>query len=393
MRRTLVVVTAALVVLAGGWYAYERGWLGGAPRADGANGTSAPATGKKGGSGGQADGGRVVALGRLEPAGNVINVGTLPGDRLAALKVEEGAHVKRGDELAVLESHALRELDLKLIEAQLAEAQSRRAAEENLANAKIAAAQLALQKVEAQEPEIAAQKAKLELLRATSEQAKRDAARLAELSSDLVSKQERERRALAVQQAEADLQAAQVAYDRLVRTSDLALKGARSDLNSAEAGKQQTLSAIPVGSLSISRDLSKLQLQRSEITSPCDGTILKILSRPGELTGSLPILQMADLSKMVVLCEVYESEVKRIEAGQAATVRSKALPAPFDRDGLRGKVVRVGRMVSAAGLKPIDPLAASDRHVVEVRVELDPDGSRQAARLVHLQVDVTFELR
>jgi len=394
MKRAVAVIVVGLVVVAAGWLAYQRGWPCGSSRASGAVGAAtAPAAAKKGDPGGPAKQGGVVVLGRLEPAGNVIDVGTLPGDRLAVLKVEEGADVKHGQELAVLESHTLRELDLKLIESQLAEARSRRAAEENLASAKIAAAQLALQKVEAQEPEITAQKAKLELLRAGCEQAKREAGRLAELSADLVSAQEREHRALAVQQAEADLQAAQIAFDRLVRTSELALKGARADLASAEAGKQQTLSAIPVESLSVSRDLAKTQLQRSVITAPCDGTILKIFSRPGELIGNLPILQIADLSRMVVIAEVHESDVKRIQLAQAATVRSKAFPEPCDRDGLKGKVARVGKMVSAAGLKPIDPLAPSDRHVVEVRVELDAEGSRQAARLTHLQVDVTFEPR
>ena len=52
--------------------------------------------------------------------------------------------------------------------------------------------------------------------------------------------------------------------------------------------------------------------------------------------------------------------------------------------------MRIGQLVSTPGLQSLDPLARADRHVVEVRIELDGEGSAQAANLVNLQVDVTF---
>jgi hypothetical protein len=47
-------------------------------------------------------------------------------------------------------------------------------------------------------------------------------------------------------------------------------------------------------------------------------------------------------------------------------------------------------MISTPVLKGVDPFAPADRHVVEVRVELDDEASRQAAAFSNLQVDVRF---
>ena len=70
--------------------------------------------------------------------------------------------------------------------------------------------------------------------------------------------------------------------------------------------------------------------------------------------------------------------------------RARPFPSPSDKSGFRGKVTRIGRMINTPALRSVDPFAPADRHVVEVRVELDDDGSRQTAALSNLQVDVRF---
>jgi HlyD family secretion protein len=390
MKRPVLVVILALALGVAAWVAYQRGWLFGASSSarsakEELSSADEPQPGQSSGRSRE-----VVALGRLEPAGKVIDVGAMMGDRVASLKVEEGGSLAAGQPLAELESRALRQLDLQLVDSQLHEAEARRTAEESLADARITTAQLALEKVQMQQEDTSVQQKKVELLRASRDQTRREAARLANLPKDLVSDQERERQALVVQQAEADLQAAEIQLGRLTRTSELALKGARADLAAAQASKEQVLSAIPVQSLRVSRDLAEAQLKRTVIVAPCDAAVLKIFTRPGELVGNAPILQVADLKRMVALAEVHETDVKDIRLGQAAVIRSRALPPPYDRRGLRGKVVRVGRMVSAPGLRAVDPFAPADRHVVEVRIALDAEGSKQSANLTNLQVDVTF---
>src|SRR2546423_160807 len=48
---------------------------------------------------------RIVALGRLEPRGKVINVSAPPEDRVGRLAVEEGDELRAGATLAYLESY------------------------------------------------------------------------------------------------------------------------------------------------------------------------------------------------------------------------------------------------------------------------------------------------
>jgi len=390
MKRAIVILLLAFGVGVALWIAWQRGLLFGSwgGRSSGEDAAGTAARGDAAGS--SAPQSPPVALGRLEPAGKVIDVGALAGDRLASLKVAQGDTVEQGATLAVLDSRTLRQLDLELIESQLAEAKDRYAAEENLANAKITCAELALRKAKSQQPDIDAQQQKVLLLEANLKQAQREAERLANLPADLASPQERERQSLAVQQADSNLASARALLDKLTLGAELDIKAGDADLAAARANREHALKAIPLKSLGVSCQLAQAQLDRTEIKAPCTGTILRIFTRPGELIGSGPILQMADLERMAVVAEVHESNVKWIHLGQKATISSKALRSPYDREGLRGTVVYVGKMVSAPGQKPVDPFAPADRHVVEVRIELDEEGSRHSASFTNLQVDVTF---
>lgn len=332
----------------------------------------------------------VVALGRLEPSGRIISIAAVPGDRVERLAVDEQAVVKKGQPLAYLDSHALREIEVASLESQLKEAESRRASEEKLADARITTATLAVEQAKAQQFEITAQEKRIEGLRSASKQAQKEKDRYQQSYGNATAYPQYEQLSLAADKADAELHAAESLLEKAVKMRDLALDGANSDLAAAKATKDQTLGAIPVKSLQKSLELAKAQLDRTILTAPCAGTIIKISARPGELTGPTPILQLADLNQMVATAEVYETDVRRLRVGQVAVVTSKAFAAPYDTKGLHGKIVRIGWVIGRAELKNLDPLAPTDRRVVEVRVALDDEGSTQAAHLSNLQVDVKF---
>jgi HlyD family secretion protein len=73
-----------------------------------------------------------------------------------------------------------------------------------------------------------------------------------------------------------------------------------------------------------------------------------------------------------------------VREGQRAVITSPALPA----GGLRGSVVQIGSVVGRNQVYDLDPAAAVDRRVVEVKVRLDE--SEVAARRINLQVHVTI---
>jgi HlyD family secretion protein len=124
------------------------------------------------------------------------------------------------------------------------------------------------------------------------------------------------------------------------------------------------------------------------------------LLQPGEFVAQIPILEIGDVSHMVAIAEVYEADAKELVVGQSAVIRSPAFAGKFanggvgEAGGIRGKVTRIGSMVASPGLTNRNPLAPSDRSVVEVRVEIDPAdaaATAEAARRVGLQVTVEFD--
>lgn len=395
MKRALTFGLAALALALLAWAGWHYGWLSGALGIGRPDQGGAAVPGGAGPPPQTPDQRGVAALGRLEPAAGLVDIAALPGDRIETIPVKEGQPVRKGDPLVLLSSRTLREKELDAAESQLQEAQARANAEATLADVRITAAGLALEKAQTADLDIRAQTKKLEVSRANLALVEKDQARLAGLREGFVSQQERDRQDLLVEQARAAVEADEAMLEKLNRTKDLGVRAAEADLKAAKATKDQVLAAIPVASLRAQRDLVREQFERTALCAPCDGTVLKIYMRPGETIGQRPVLQMADLSSMVVVAEVYETDARRVEPGQAAAVKSRAFPEPYDDDekGLRGRVESKAKMITRPALQSLDPLAASDRRVVEVRIRLDEAGSRLAAGLSNLQVDVTIEAR
>ena len=376
VTRIVAIVGAALVVAAGTWFGYDALFSTNRPL-DGDS--TAGLHGKN----------TVVALGRLEPATGLVSVGAPPGERLQALAVSEGDTVQAGQSLGTLESRSIRELEWKALQSQVAEAQARATAEENLADARITTANLALEKAEADEPQGKALEQRVAALDSNVAQTKRDLRRIEGLSTELIAEQEVEQQSLAVEQAAAQLAAGRAELSQWSESSRWQKAAAKADLAAAEANKQQVLAAIPVGSLQDRVAMAKLQLDWTDLTAPAAGTVLKVYARPGELIGNSPVLLLADLSQMVCIAEVYESDRQRVSVGQSAEIRSAALGSETNAV-LHGKVARVGRLIATPQLKALDPFARADRRVIGVRIELDTASSQRAADLVNLEVEVTF---
>src|SRR5262245_45153611 len=72
-------------------------------------------------SGSRAVGGRVAARGRLEPATGVINLAAPSPDILKKIDVKEGQDVAENQQLAILASHDLREIESDMARIQLKE--------------------------------------------------------------------------------------------------------------------------------------------------------------------------------------------------------------------------------------------------------------------------------
>jgi len=391
MKRFLSVVGLALVLVVAGWVARDQGLLVALLGRDNAAGENPAGTaGSASSRGSDASERGPVALGRVEPAGKVIDISAPPGDRVETLHVDENAEVRKNDPLVTLDSRALRELELQAVRSQIKEAEAQRASETRLADARINAAKAALAQAEAYATEVQVQATKIEVLKRNLELAVNAQRRLKTLQAGVVSVQEREQQDLAVQKAAAEVKAAEALLEKARRTGPLSVEAAKADLDAATAAKEQVQSANALDSLKKREELAAAQSDRSVLRAPCDGTVLKVFVRPGEAVAPTPILQIGDRRRMVVVAEVYETEVKRVRVGRKATIRSRAFPSPYDEKGLSGTVSRISKTIAPPEMQSLDPLAEKDRRVVEVRVDLDAQGSKAAAELIHLQVEVEF---
>jgi HlyD family secretion protein len=295
--------------------------------------------------------------------------------------VQAGQQVRAGDLLAELESLAERRAEVDTISSRLAEAERRLAMDTAHAAALVEESVARLRLLETLPPmEIQIQESRIPTLRAELETAERDLKRGEALRSrDSISEQELDRLRLAVQRQGPEFNAATILLDKLRRGHELDLRLVRAQLDTARANLARVRGGAEVDSLRENLKLARTRLERASIRAPVSGRILKILTRPGEETGRRPILRIGDVDEMYVLTEVYETDIATVRAGQRATITSPALRQP-----LPGVVVEVGRLVSRNVVLDVDPAAAADRRVVEVKIRLDD--SAVASQLVDLQV-------
>jgi HlyD family secretion protein len=353
---------------------------------------------------------QVVALGRLEPAGGVITISAVPGEKLKNLAegVVDGAKVAAGAELARSESFGLRQTQVDAADLKLQATRKRQESEIGAARAQVEQALAGQAQAEAKYQETLAQQEQLQNLGEAAAIAEEDLAQLEKLQAsdpELVTDQQIRRRRNAAARARSEYDAAAASYPHALeaakRAADAAaanVKLARQNLATAEALDQTAIAEMEKRIAEETRNQSVLSAPQVEGGSS-EYTVLRVLMQPGEFVTQLPVMEIGDLSKMVAVAEVYEADAKELAVGQSATIRSPAFSGKFadgvgaGQGGIRGKVTRIGTTVGAPELTNRNPLAPADRSVVEVRVEIDPadaEATAEAARRVGLQVTVEF---
>lgn len=171
-----------------------------------------------------------------------------------------------------------------------------------------------------------------------------------------------------------------------VRSARAALQQAKAQLRAAESGRRQDamrrdeVAAAAANVAQIENQLREFEVRQRDTTlvSPMSGVVTKRYIEQGELVTSgvstfstgTPVLQVADLSRMLVKMSVNEVDVQRIRMG---------LPVEILIDGARGTMYagRV-RKVAPASMGAGDPAQAAQqaagaggvvRFAVEIEIE------------------------
>lgn len=341
MRRKLLLGAAVVLAGAGAWY-FQAGRTP-PPPAPVVAGPAVPLG--------------VGALGRIEPASRIRKLnqpGGMAVTRLDRLFVSEGDIVTEGQLLA------------EFADAHLKDAASQQA-EGHLAELRAALARVR----EAGRPsEVAAQRARIAAIVAQEEIARREATRTDRLvpsgaGSEAAAERNRfvlfrlsAERAL----AEADLQTLSTPREEDVRLAESRVAAAQAAVEKARA-----------------------DAELARVRAPIAGTILRIFARPGDQVGSDGLMEVADLSRMDVVADVFETDLGRVRPGMIADVS-----IPGERQRVTATVREIGWQVRRTTQAGTDPVAAVDSRTVEVRLTLAEEGAALLRRRTGMQVQVAI---
>ncbi|CAM2911178.1 HlyD family efflux transporter periplasmic adaptor subunit [Rariglobus hedericola] len=282
----------------------------------------------------------VSALGRVLPKSGIIDLSGPPGDTVSEILVTEGDWVQPGQPLVRLSSTAGAVNRLKQAEADLTATRASTAKDIEIARARLATVATETKFAQGRYDRIAAAR-----------------------DSEFVSPDQIEDRTLGKQTAELKLA-------QTTQNLDLAINEAAKTVRAAEADVAA----------------AKAQLAASEVRSPIKARILKIRARAGAPAGGrAELFKIGDTSGMIVVAEVYESDILKVKAGQKAVVTSSALPKK-----MTGTVIGVSNIVFRNNIESMDPNSTTQGRVVEATIRMDEN--EPLDRLVFLQVDVSISL-
>ncbi len=132
---------------------------------------------------------------------------------------------------------------------------------------------------------------------------------------------------------------------------------------------------------------AKANFEQAFVKAPKDSVVFKIHTRPGETVSNDGIVELGQVEQMIVIAEVYQTNISKIKAGQDVRIISNSLP-----NELKGKVDLIGWQIQRQNVINADPSDNIDSRVVEVRIQLDKTSSQKAAKFTNLQVKAIFEL-
>lgn len=237
----------------------------------------------------------VSAPGEIEPKTKV-EISAKTSARITELPYKEGQQVTCGGDGK--EASVLVRLDAKDMESNLRSAKAQRMSQEA--------------QIEVEKARLDGQKANLKGLEATLAQAKRDVVRQKKLldSNDI----------------------SQATYDRSKCTGDELDAQYANAIHGLKAGELNLVVLehnLEVADARIEQAMEALSY--TVIKSPIDGIVTRINAEVGEMvmTGTMNnagtvIIQVADLSQMLLVAQVDEADIGQLKVGQKATVRVQA---------------------------------------------------------------------
>lgn len=246
---------------------------------------------------------RIGAVGIVEPAGGIVEVGSESKGVVRKVFVEAGSLVRKGAPLFRLDGRAIL-AKLRFRESEFALAQAR----------------LLARQAERDELEQDTRVARAALDGARAELA--DAKQLVEMATRLkaasiISVRERMKRQFQMTRASARERQAVARLAKVLARSDA--------LDPRGDGRTVAVDIAEVTKAKAAVDLDRTDMEKLTIRAPSDGTILQVNTRPGEVVEpeSEPLILMGSQSQVHVRVDIDETDIVRYSPKQPARARRR----------------------------------------------------------------------
>ena len=238
--------------------------------------------------------------------------------------------------------------------------------------------------------QISAQKATIARLQAELNNAQSEYQRNQNLYQEgAISASSRDSKRLTWETAQQQLAEAQANLKRIISSGQEQINAAKATLNQIAEVRPVD---VKVARAELDRAIATLKqaktnLEQPYIRAPMVGQIIKIHVRKGEKIGDSGVAEIAKTSQMMVVAEVYQTDISKIKVGQKAIISGQALTGK-----LEGEVTQIGLQVNRQNVFSNQPGENLDRRVVDVKIRLNPEDSKRASGLTNLQVETAIEL-
>ena len=185
-----------------------------------------------------------------------------------------------------------------------------------------------------------------------------------------------------IQRAEAELKESKQSWNRYTELFNRGIISS-SELDTARMKYDVALSQLKKAEADLK--YAKAVLENTYIRAPFSGKIIKRFLDPGEtitLEKLVPIVNIADVNKIMVRAEIDDTDVGKVKIGQKAIVTTDAYPG----EEFKGKVVEISPSVGKKTILSDNPAERVDTKVLEVKIELDEGKNLNLG----LDVDVTI---
>lgn len=182
-----------------------------------------------------------------------------------------------------------------------------------------------------------------------------------------------------IRQREADLQVASVNFERSksLFTRQLLAKQALDDAESRflAAEAQVDLAKAQQSQTEARLDELKINLQNTNVISPVDGFVSKRTMDPGAMVSqNIPIASVVDISRLRLVANVIEKDLRLVNVGDKAVVEVDAYPG----EKFFGKIARVSPV--------LDPSTRTAPMEVEI-----PNGENKLKPGMYARINLTIE--